>query len=152
MHFQHPIKCIRRFGCVNAGQREFLAASAGPKIYLFDATTGSKLSSWPSKPAPADPGAAASSLNEAAGAGGSEPPEKRRKLSSSPSAEASGKSGDGKTASTGIAKSAAPQWTSISILVVTKTGNHVIAVTTEDKCVRVFEVAKDGALLQLSER
>ena len=34
----------------------------------------------------------------------------------------------------------------------TSNGQHVVAVTGEDKCIRVFDLAADGTLTQLSER
>lgn len=146
MHFQHPIRCIRRFRCANAQEREFLAATAGPRIYIFDAATGSELSSWPKNADIATPVIARPSK------GDSEPPEKRRKLSASSSAESSAKLETDKTTEAAISKFSGPQLTSVPILVVTKTGNHIVAVTAEDKFLRVFEVAKNGSLSQLSER
>ena len=34
----------------------------------------------------------------------------------------------------------------------TSNGRHVVAVTGEDKCIRVFDLAADGTLMQLSQR
>lgn len=148
MHFQHPIKCVQRFQCANAGGRELLAASAGPGIYIFDVTTGSKLFSWPEKSDIATPVTAYPSKSTTTQEADFEPPEKRRKLSASQSV----KPEPDKTAGATIPKSAGLQLTSVPILVVTKTGNHIVAVTAEDKFLRVFEVSPNGSLSQLSER
>ena len=40
----------------------------------------------------------------------------------------------------------------VSHLIATRDGSHVVAVTAEDKCVRVFQLQEGGRLLQLSER
>ncbi|KAL1954988.1 hypothetical protein VTO42DRAFT_395 [Malbranchea cinnamomea] len=151
MHFQHPIRCLRRFSCANWRHKELLVATAGPKIHLFDAKTGLELFSWPSN-FDLVISKAVSPSNGTAGGGEHEPPEKRRKVSSVQIEEASEKSGDSKSVSSETRKSTEPSWTSIPILVVTKKGDHVIAVTAEDKCVRVFEISQDGKLSQLTER
>lgn len=37
-------------------------------------------------------------------------------------------------------------------MVVTASQNHVVVVTAEDKCLRVFEISPEGKLEQLSQR
>jgi tRNA (guanine-N(7)-)-methyltransferase subunit TRM82 len=61
------------------------------------------------------------------------PPEKRRKLSAEE-------------------KSVKPGWSTIPILKVSSDGKHVVAVTAEDKGIRVLQLNEDGTLRQLSSR
>ena len=150
MHFQYPIQRIRYVGEASGGRRNFLVTAAGQKIYVFDSETGSKLSSWPSSSAASSGHSANGNLVQDT----SEPPEKRRRLSPSvPESDGpTGASENSETASQDDAVSEEIQWQSIPILAVTKARNHVVAVTAEDKCVRVFQVTHDGRLVQLSSR
>ena len=82
-------------------------------------------------------------------------PPKRQRLSpareesGSSSAEivVAGESDNGETTS-----SQEPLNPPIIKLASTSAGQHVIAVTGEDKCIRVFDLAVNGTLAQLSER
>jgi tRNA (guanine-N(7)-)-methyltransferase subunit TRM82 len=147
MNYQQPIQRILCFECANAG-RKLLVAAAGSKIYVSDAATGSRLSSWPSSPEILSP------ANDNPQDSISEPPGKRRKLTSPPtgSDEAAKNTNGDRSGSSKKPDARKPPGDSIPILAVTSTGNHVVAVTAEDKCVRVFEILRDGALSQLTPR
>ncbi|EEA21569.1 tRNA (guanine-N(7)-)-methyltransferase non-catalytic subunit trm82 [Talaromyces marneffei ATCC 18224] len=122
---QYPFTCIRYVGGI-------IVASAGPNIYTFSATDGHKISTWPETK---------SDVNESETNGDSAersegPPEKRRKLSPTNGAE-------NKPTTT---------WQSVPILVISPSGRHVVAVTAEDKHVRVFEISTGGVLTESSDR
>ncbi|KAG2416959.1 hypothetical protein HFD88_008176 [Aspergillus terreus] len=116
--------------------------SAGAKLYSYAAETGERLASWP-QGVDADRTEAA----EAEVSPGSQgPPEKRRKVSQS-SAQAVESS---KSTTNDSAKKLA--WSNIPIVVISSNGEYVVAVTSEDKCIRVFQLSPDGRFKQLSER
>ncbi|KAI1952082.1 tRNA (guanine-N(7)-)-methyltransferase non-catalytic subunit trm82 [Ophidiomyces ophidiicola] len=138
MTFRYPIQRIRHFKCQ---QRAFFAATAGPTIVIIDSGTGIQLSAWPDSTLSAkESGDAIDTCKE--------PPEKRRKLSTQSNDEAD-KPTENKPAGLGATKI---PWSTIPILVISSTGDHIVAVTGEDKCLRVFTVTRDGALAQISER
>ncbi|EEP81799.1 predicted protein [Uncinocarpus reesii 1704] len=121
-----------------------LVAVEGPTIKVFQAQTGLQVSSWPI-PADADPKLSPDVKDR------SSPPEKRRRLS--PPAEETEEAKSGKsTAGRPETGSAGRAWSTIPILTVSPSGDHVIVVTGEDKCLRVLELKPDGTLTQLSER
>jgi tRNA (guanine-N(7)-)-methyltransferase subunit TRM82 len=133
--------------------------AAGAKIYTFDAGTGIQLSVWSSGTEIESQlgyvGSDDSLYNEGEDVGVSGQPGKRRKLSPAPSTqdqvtrdhpESGGNFEIGKKQNAGIS------WSMIPILTVSPTGEHIIAVTAEDKCIRVFEINHNGRLSQLSER
>ena len=135
--FQYPFQCIRLVGQQSSG-RQLIVASAGSKIYTYAAETGERIAIWPEAANTAAPSTA-----------GEEPLEKRRKVSPTPDQS----SEDPKPASQKSGKpESSPAWSTIPILVVSADGEYVIAVTAEDKCIRVFEVEENGSLKQLSER
>jgi tRNA (guanine-N(7)-)-methyltransferase subunit TRM82 len=144
-HFQYPIQCIQYLeGPRPSAQRVFIA-SAGPRIYSWSADDGCRLSVWPLDSEIDNIGESSSVAEEThSNSGADEPPEKKRKLSLSEQA-----SRDIERRKPG--KSCAA-WSSIPILVASPTQRYVVAVTGEDKCLRVFSVSEDGGLIQISER
>lgn len=116
--------------------------SASAKLYSYAAETGERLASWPQ-----DVDADRTEAVEAEVSPGSQgPPEKRRKVSES-SAQAVDSS---KSTTNDSAKKLA--WSNIPIVVISSNGEYVVAVTSEDKCIRVFQLSPDGRFKQLSER
>jgi len=81
-----------------------------------------------------------------------EPPDKRRKLSDH------GEFPESPVASTAVdvpkcvARSLGASKPAITKLAITSEAKNVIAVTGDEKCIRVFDLLKDGTLLQRSER
>ena len=122
---QYPFTCIRYVGGI-------IVASAGPNIYTFSGTDGHKISTWPEDKSitSSEPGTNEDSAERSDG-----PPEKRRKLSPT--------SADKKTSNA---------WLSVPILVISPSGRHLVAVTAEDKHVRVFELSTGGVLTESSDR
>lgn len=122
---QYPFTCIRYVGGI-------IVASAGSNIYTFSATDGHKISTWPEDKSTASD---VPETNEDIAERSEGPPEKRRKLSP-----------------TSTENKPTNSWQSVPILVVSPSGRHVVAVTAEDKHVRVFEISTGGVLTESSDR
>lgn len=134
-NFQHPFHCVRYVDRQSTCSQSLLIASSGPRLYSYAAETGQRLAIWPRDVDGVE-------VNQ-------EPPEKKRRVSNpeAPAREESKPDGkDSEKLSTSIA------WSSIPLLVASSSGKHVVVLTSEDKCVRVFSVGDDGALEQLSAR
>lgn len=125
--FQHPLQCLR---LVQRSPTNILIGSAGSKLYSYSAETGQRLAVWP-----ADVASSETNPVDAESTPEQGPPEKKRKVSSSESQS--------------IEK---PAWSNIPIVTGTSNGEHIVALTAEDKCVRVFQLQEDGSFVQLSER
>jgi tRNA (guanine-N(7)-)-methyltransferase subunit TRM82 len=137
VNYQHPIQCIRYVERQQAGFRNLFVASAGSKIYTYAAETGKQLAIWPEAANAAD----STVVSVAPSSEGDEPSAKKRKVSPVPEQTAKGDQSKSSNA-----------WSTIPILAVSSDGNHIVAVTGEDKCLRVFEIEEGGNLKQLSER
>ena len=159
----HPYQCL--YYCQQASQSEtgILVGASGCYIHTFSAQNGRYLSTWPSsgrytqsrsiseknKTDSEIPDPEITLQDE------SERPPKRQKMSlardesGSSSAEivVAGESDDGAWSSP-----EQPPRTPIIKLAGTSNGQQVVATTGEDKCIRVFNLAADGTLTQLSER
>lgn len=134
---QYPFNCIR---CAGGN----IIASAGPKLYSFSASDGRKLCTWPDNMI----GIAGEAQENGSAERSEEPPEKRRKLSPTKDEE----DDHAEKQATGKDKASTTAWSSIPIIVPTPNGRHVVAVTAEDKHIRVFEIGTEGLLTQLSAR
>ena len=146
-----PYQCL--LYCSKSGNlhREILLAATGCHIFSFDAQDGSLLSTWPSLPK--------QSLEEARSRSfenwDSEHQAKRQKISFSQEASNSDSADivvENKLDVVTNTKSGEPSTANIAKLVCTSDCRYVIAVTAEDKSVRVFDLTNDGNLAQLSER
>lgn len=149
--FRYPFQCIQYAGGQSADVPQIIVASAGPKLYSFSAEDGRKLFTWP----PAELSRNGDNRHESGNrqdAGTDEPPEKRRKIAAS--AEDIEKSHEAKVSENNEQKNIPPSefWSTIPILVASPSGRHIVAVTAEDKSVRVFCIERDGGLTQLSRR
>ncbi|KAL2834058.1 hypothetical protein BJY01DRAFT_224607 [Aspergillus pseudoustus] len=135
-NFQYPFQGLQFVKRRAGSSRDVLVASAGAKLYSYAAESGQRLSVWPQD------GADSSTTNEAGSSPGTEgPPEKKRKVDPSEKKE-----------------NAAPEkkkpsaWSHIPILSSTSDGEYVVALTGEDKSIRVFQIEEDGSFLELSAR
>lgn len=141
--FQHPFQCLRYVKRQSEGRQDLLIATAGRNLYSYAAASGQRLDVWPqnvdtsSGPAP----------DAASTADGQAPPEKRRKLSPAPEQQSDDVSEQKKGTD-----STPPAWSNIPIVVVSHDSKYVVAVTAEDKCIRVFNLNEDGKLRELSSR
>lgn len=137
-------------------------AASGPYIHTFSAHHGSRISTWPTMRASeqVDDGAmkqpsfstghSVSETDDAA----FERPQKRRRLSST--REDSGSSAEivvqSESRDVGGLESKQSSSPRIVSLACTSTGQYIVAVTGEDKCIRVFELTAGGTIKQLSKR
>ena len=159
----HPYQCLLH--CHQASQIEasILVAAAGSYIHTFSAQSGRYLSTWPSLEITAQTRSAGQNKGnefkvphtKSFPRDDSKRPPKRQKLS--PAREESGSSsaeivvaGDSDNGET----TSSQQLLNPPIIKLARTsaGQHVIAVTGEDKCIRVFDLAVNGTLTQLGER
>ncbi len=154
----HPYQCLLH--CHQAIQNEIgiLVVASGPYIHTLSVKNGRYLSTWPSL----DVTAQTQSVCQISGIelelphpDNSKQPSKRRKLS--PARDESGSSSAEIVVAGDSDNGESPSLQQVPIppvikLAGTSTGQHVIAVTGEDKCIRVFDLAANGTLKQLSER
>ncbi|KAA8643506.1 hypothetical protein EYZ11_006602 [Aspergillus tanneri] len=131
----HPFQRVQFVDRQHAGHQNVIVASAGSKLYSYAAETGQRLASWPQDVDHND-AAAPTAMDVEPSVDGQGPPEKKRKVSM-----------DG-----GSGKPTSASWSSIPLLVTSTNGRYVVAMTVEDKCIRVFRLGEDGSLEQLSER
>ncbi|KAK1145904.1 tRNA (guanine-N(7)-)-methyltransferase non-catalytic subunit trm82 [Aspergillus melleus] len=132
---QHPFLRLQFVDRQHVGRQNIIVGSAGSKLYSYAAETGQRLASWPQ-------------AEDQSNVENQGPPEKKRKLSATDETAA-----EQPTSTNGAsAKPKTPSWTSIPLVVASSTGEHVVAMTLEDKCVRVFQLGEDGSFQQLSER
>lgn len=137
--FQHPFQSLKLVKRQSQGLPNVLVASAGSYIYSYAAESGQRLAVWPqhvetSRGATSAP--TSTSEDQA-------PPEKRIRLSSpeNDSEQKPAATTDGPTT-----------WTNIPMVLATSDGKHVVALTAEDKCIRVFSLTEDGHFKELSSR
>jgi tRNA (guanine-N(7)-)-methyltransferase subunit TRM82 len=156
---EHPFQKL----CCIEKRTDLLFAAAGPYIYSLSLASGEILSTWPSSLddslSDAEDGLATPKHHTG------EPPSKKRKLSTIGEAT---ESSDSSTSVEIVAERAKGQrrkakridskLPNVSHLIAAKNQKHLIAVTSEDKCIRVFELGnvleggKLGKLKLLSER
>lgn len=132
--FQHPFQCLQFI----EKQQRLLIASAGSKIFSYAAETGKRLDVWPRNVGPKIESSTESHA----------PHEKKRKVSPPENGPAEvTKSPEEETES-----QTSSTWSTIPILTISSGGEYVVALTGEDKTIRVLKVAEDGTLRQLSAR
>ncbi|KAL3454815.1 hypothetical protein BJX65DRAFT_261462 [Aspergillus insuetus] len=135
-NFEHPFQSLQIVQRISGGPRDVLVASSGAKLYTYSADSGQRLSVWPKD------GADTSTANDTGSNPENEgPPEKKRKVDP-----------EEKKATAAPEKKKPAAWSHIPILTSTPDGKYVVALTAEDKCIRVFQIEVDGTLLELSSR
>ena len=144
--------------CDRKESSSLIIAASGDCIHSFSALTGTLLSSWSQNRGSFSP--IQQPRTQAAGsadfwAASSERPVKRRRLSGS--AEVSDSTSaeiviDNDNKKPRRQKPKIEPVPAVTNIMVNSTGKHIIAVTGEDKCIRVLEVLADNTLLQISER
>jgi len=146
--FQSLLYCSRS---ANQKSDVFLAAS-GCYIYLFDIDTGSLLSTWPSPPRPSE---AISTDDHDFEGTESERQAKRRKVTLLRDASGS----DSAEIVVGNRLDIEPipitdggPSSNVTKMVCTGDSQYIVAVTAEDKSIRVFQLLDTGNLLQISVR
>ena len=158
----HPYQCLSY--CQQASQSEIgiLVGASGSCIHTFSAQNGRYLSTWPSLESTSQSGSIdqiVGNESEVVRLKGSPQdlirPSKRQKLS--PARDESGSSAAeivvmGHSDNGELPRLHQPSIPPVIKLASTSSGQRVIAVTGEDKRIRVFDLAADGTLTQLSER
>lgn len=141
--FQHPFQSLKLVKRQSQGLPNVLVTSAGPYIYSYAAESGQRLDVWPEhiETSGGAASAPASTSDDQA------PPEKKIKLSS-PENE----SEDNPSMTTDGPTNKSLAWTNILKVLATSDGKHVVALTAEDKCIRVFSLSEDGKFKELSSR
>ncbi|KAJ5630031.1 tRNA (guanine-N(7)-)-methyltransferase non-catalytic subunit trm82 [Penicillium herquei] len=134
---QHPFQCLQVAKRGSQGLEDVLIATAGRYLYAYTTTNGQRLDVWPQ-----DVDSDESKASTAQVADDTAPPEKRRKLSSDAEGQEHKQASNKKT----------PVWTAIPLIVTSSDGKYVIALTSEDKAIRVFELSMDGKFKELSSR
>ncbi|KAJ5678423.1 uncharacterized protein N7477_004056 [Penicillium maclennaniae] len=136
--FQHPFQCLEYVNRQADGQQNVLIASAGRKLYVYSAATGQRLDVWPQDIDSSESAAPATSME------GQTLSEENKIVSEEKTEQ--------KKAPKKSGKNEALTWTNIPLMVVSRDSKYVAAVTTEDKCIRVFSLSEEGKLQQLSSR
>ncbi|KAI9372803.1 WD40-repeat-containing domain protein [Aspergillus egyptiacus] len=135
-NFQHPIQCIQFVKRKNGASKGVLVASVGAKLISYAAESGQRLADWPQD------GADKSTANDAESNPETEgPPEKKRKVDTS-----------SEKATCVASEKKSVTFTNIPILTSTPDGEYLVALTGEDKCIRVFQIEEDGLFQELSSR
>ncbi len=153
--YEHPFQRLCYIGPVPGGSQLLLAA-AGSHIFSFSLSSGELLGQWPSTGNDSDKSDAADYGGIANDEG---PPNKKRKVikstvngnfsDSSGSMEIVAERAKGQRRKAKVVSATLPK---VSHVILTNEKKHIVAVTTEDKCIRVFEVQKGAKLKLLSER
>ena len=159
----HSYQCILH--CCQRSQKEtgILVAASGSYIHTFSGQSGRYLSTWPSLRVTAQTRSTGQNEGQELKAphlksfprDGCERPLKRPRPS--PAREESGSSSAEIVVAADSDDGGSPDSQQVPNppiikLAGTSAGQHVIAVTGEDKCIRVFDLAVNGTLTQLSER
>lgn len=151
-----PFQCLLYCPSASARKPSVLLAASGPLLYSFGIQDGLLLSIWPTHDLEGTPVA----LDESLACAGrpeftdAERSAKRRRVSlsrevsSSTSAEIVLETPN----ATKPSKELQVSNSEINKLIRTSSGEYVVAVTGEDKTIRVFELQRDGSLMQISER
>lgn len=119
---QHPYQCLQVLRRVGPQPVNFLLAASSYKLLNIDLSTGNVLASWSAEPLNM------STADDQPSEPLEGPPGKKRKVSEDSSRP------------------------NIIKLTTSHDGAHVVAITGEDKCVRVFAIAANGQLQHVSER
>ncbi|QDS67902.1 hypothetical protein FKW77_008290 [Venturia effusa] len=119
----HPYQ--RLAVCVPEAGAQFLLAASGHKLFSVDLADGSVVTQWPEE----RPNESLEE-KEVEAEEGEGPPSKKRRISS-------------------VKHEDLPN---IILMVVAASQEHVVVVTAEDKCLRVFKISPEGKLEQLSQR
>jgi hypothetical protein len=157
MSIPHPFQCLQVVPATNSSQatEAILFGAAGCRIYSFDLYTGRFLSEWP-----CEVGNEGITENTAGEAGASEraengePLEKKRRVSS-PAAKSESSSAEfvlERPKGRRRRRPGEPALPTVTKLAVTKDYQTLVAVTAEDKCLRVFKIGSQGKLYEESQR
>ena len=159
----HPYQCL--YYCQRSDQLGigFLVGASGGCIHTFNTQNGRYLSTWPHSEKIARGRLEGQKSDqdsevlyaESSPHDDSNRPTKRQKLSLVRDESGSSSAEIVVAKNSNYGESSCPEQPMLPQVIKltgTSNGQHVIAVTGEDKCVRVFDLAADGTLKQISER
>lgn len=158
MHYYHPFQKLCYVGSVE-GEKDLLLAATGHRIVSFNLSSGRPLSVWPSDVDVEDESDVSEHDQDDRDQQNGGPPRKKPRLDpndierdagdSPESVEIVAERAKGQRRMAKVLDSKLPN---VSHLIATRDKRHVIVVTAEDKCIRVFELRKGGRLKVMSER
>lgn len=147
---QHPFQCLALAATPDV---HILVAAIGSSISTYRLNDGALLATWfplratrkesREEERKGTPPISERSKDE------TEPPDKRRKLSDHGNITVADTAVDVRKGVAGSRRALNPVITKLAI---TPDAKNVVAVTGDDKCIRVFDLLEDGTLLQRSER
>lgn len=154
----HPYQCLLYCYRPEDSVSQILIAASGAYIHAFDVSSGQHLSCWPPTNGPVTSNhkqATPVFINEESDLNhddndSSQQPSKRRKTSLP--AVISTESSSAEIVVEGSDDREDFHSNPVIKLAATSKGRHLVAVTGEDKCMRVFELTGMGTMHQLSER
>ena len=158
----YPYQCLLYCPQSDHLDHGILVAASGQKLQTFDVASGKHVSTWPVSHKHVEPvmnhSEMAKDMDEAIPSitkhDATERPPKRRKVSSV--REDSGSSAEivveNETDNEGDSLKDVSSFSPVIKLACDSTSRHVVAVTSEDKAIRVFDLSTEGVLKQLSER
>ncbi len=154
----HPYQCLIYCHRPEESVSQVLVAASGSYLHVLNVLNGENLSSWTPgsglRPSPPNNEAvgfvATKKQTEEDANDGSQPSPKRRKLSPGPIISTESSSTEILVDNGDSARDL--HYNPITKLAATSDGHHIVAVTGEDKCLRVFELSRDGKIKQISER
>ena len=154
----HPYQCLLYCHRPESDISQILIAASGAYIHTFSVSNGRHLSSWSStNDCIVHNNESITSVfrddEDRSSRGGhddSQPPPKRRKTSPRPVISNESSSAEIVVEDDGITHDFHSN--PVIKLASTSKGRYVVAVTAEDKCIRVFGLTEDGVMHQVSER
>ncbi|KAL8734201.1 MAG: hypothetical protein Q9166_001687 [cf. Caloplaca sp. 2 TL-2023] len=149
----YTFQCLLFCTLPSEGKPTVLLSASGSKIFLFSITSGDLISIWQSQQIrPASSSVLEKSIEENDGT--ARPAKRRKNFSPNQGSDSSFAEIVTEDAQTRPVKSSKPQVTDPNVikLAATSDSRFVVAVTDEDKCVRVLQLDSNGQLQQLSAR
>ena len=159
----HPYQCLCYCPQASKSGAGIIVGASGCSIHAFSAQNGKHLSTWPSlddkyvqarSEPPKSENNSEAPYPKNTSPDGTGQPAKRQKLSLARDESGSSSAEIVVTRDSDddhLSSSRQPSKPPVIKLISTSNGQQVIAVTGEDKCIRVFDLAPDGILTQLSE-
>lgn len=152
----HPFQCLLWSTLAAEGRPSFLLAASKSRLFVFSVADGKLLYTWQSTQDQAEDSKSKDPFTDDPKNRGSfeRPPKRRKQASSDRGSESSSTeivTEDGKSKAR---KSKKPETAEPNVikLIGTSDGQSIVAVTDEDKCVRVLRLDGNGKLQQLSKR
>ena len=153
-NMMHIFQCLLVCKLDAPGISEVLLAASRSRIFVFSMSSGNLISTWQSSLKSAAASLRAENFLSEDHGPAERPAKRLKKCSPKEGSDTSSTEIVTEDAQTKPVKSSRPQTGNANVIKLTATsdGRHVVAVTDEDKCVRVLHLDPNGCLRQLSER